>query len=119
MAEAIPPSYSTSDLVPPPSYSAGPQANEQRVAYTPRTGYESESRQGHYTVRWSQATLILKDQEDGVPLPTYSRGGEVSGELDLSNTTKVLRVTLEVSIRAVQLPYLSCIDSSLDTWTSL
>jgi len=116
MTEAIPPSYSTSDLVPPPSYSAGPQENEQRVAYTPRAGYESELRQGHYIVRWSQATLILKGQEDGVRLPTYSRGAEVSGELDLGNTAKVLRVALEVIICAVR-PTASLIisNSSLDT----
>jgi hypothetical protein len=78
----------------PPTYSYEPHADEETVAMTPRAGVTSPI--GHFTRQWPQATLILRDQDPQLRLPTYGRGGRIIGELGLKNPDKVDRVTVKV-----------------------
>ncbi|KDR75755.1 hypothetical protein GALMADRAFT_68348 [Galerina marginata CBS 339.88] len=78
----------------PPTYSTQPYENEETVAFTPRVG--NSTPHGTFTRTWPQATLILKDQDEGVRLPTYGRHGRVIGELGLKNTDKIVRVTVKL-----------------------
>ncbi|KAH9485031.1 hypothetical protein JR316_0001935 [Psilocybe cubensis] len=78
----------------PPVYSTQPHEDEETVASTPRVG--SITPQGTFIRQWGQATLILKDQENGARLPTYSRNGRITGEIELKNTDKIIRVTAKL-----------------------
>ena len=78
----------------PPCYSVQPREDEEVVAFTPRM-YNNVP-QGTFIRRWPQATLILKDQEEGARLPTYGRNGRIIGELGLKNTEKIIKVTVKV-----------------------
>lgn len=108
MATAKPPPYSSHHSTPsvdigrsvassasPPIYSTQPHEDEETIASTPRVGLTTP--QGTFIRQWGQATLILKDQEDGARLPTYNRHGRIIGEVGLKNTDKVIRVTAKVS----------------------
>lgn len=79
----------------PPTYSYEPHADEETVAMTPRAGVTSPT--GNFTRQWPQATLILRDQDPHLRLPTYGRGGRIIGELGLTNPDKIDRVTVKVS----------------------
>ncbi|KAF8200996.1 hypothetical protein BJ912DRAFT_843974 [Pholiota molesta] len=79
----------------PPTYSYEPHADEETVAMTPRAGVTSPI--GHFARQWPQATLILRDQDPQLRLPTYGRGGRIIGELGLKNPDKVDRVTVKLS----------------------
>ncbi|KAF9565543.1 hypothetical protein CPC08DRAFT_168196 [Agrocybe pediades] len=78
----------------PPTYSTAPSDGEETVAFTPRAGATNPT--GTFKRDWPQATLILKDQEEGTRLPTYGRGGRVIGELGVKNLETVSRVTVKL-----------------------
>lgn len=107
MAMATPPPYSSQRRLSvdigrpvtsssPPVYSTQPHEDEETVASTPRVGLTTP--QGTFIRQWGQATLILKDQEDGTRLPTYNRHGRIIGEIELKNTDRIIRITVKVSI---------------------
>lgn len=102
MTVVILPTYSDCVLVSPdasgpslpPTYSTVPYAGEETVAFTPRVGIAPPT--GTFKRDWPQATLILKDQEEGTRLPTYGRNARIVGELGVKNVETVARVTVTV-----------------------
>ncbi|KAF8897075.1 hypothetical protein CPB84DRAFT_1781501 [Gymnopilus junonius] len=94
---ATPPNCATTSttISSPPGYSVQPREDEEVVAFTPRLN-SGGAPSGAFTRYWQQATLILKDQEEGTRLPTYGRNGRIIGELGLKNTDKIIQVTVKL-----------------------
>ncbi|TFK20981.1 hypothetical protein FA15DRAFT_673023 [Coprinopsis marcescibilis] len=94
MSPAILPAYH-SPTESPPSYTDSPQEDETTVAHSPRTG--SRSHQGTCVKCWKEVTIILKDQDESSPLPVFSRGGIINGEVGVSNPECVVEITAKLS----------------------
>ena len=77
-----------------PRYSSRPSADEETVAFTPRA--PAMLPQSTFVKEWSQAKLVLMDQEDGANMPSYGRYGQVIGELELNSTNRIVSVTAKV-----------------------
>ncbi|KAF5316906.1 hypothetical protein D9611_003884 [Ephemerocybe angulata] len=61
-----------------PDYSRTPSDDERTLAFTPRPGVTiREPEQRSHVKCFKEAIIIFKDQDEGVRLPTYSRGGIV------------------------------------------
>ncbi|KAF9526600.1 hypothetical protein CPB83DRAFT_769882 [Crepidotus variabilis] len=86
---------SQSPEIEPPRYSTQPTLNEETVAYTPRHS-ESRGPDSSFIKQWSQATLILKHQEEDQRLPTYGRNSIIEGELGLKNPDRVTSVSIKL-----------------------
>ena len=96
------PSYVRSSLSRIPSYSAEPQAYEQRLAWTMRVPASRPGPSAEF-VKQSKSggiSLRLKDQEQNAPLPVYGCGALVTGTVDLAKTEGVAAV--EVKVRAAR-----------------
>ena len=79
-----------------PSYTAEPQAFEQRLALNrpaPRP-------RGNFVKQAKNVTLRLFAQEDNASLPIYGCGAAVEGEVGLSKTDGVTAVEVKVCMRA-------------------
>lgn len=79
-----------------PRYSSEPSADEETVAFTPRSVVTLP--RGIFVKEWPQAKLVLMDQADDVILPSYGRYGQVIGELGLKYTTNIVAVTAKVRV---------------------
>ncbi|PFH50892.1 hypothetical protein AMATHDRAFT_143937 [Amanita thiersii Skay4041] len=66
---------------PIPSYATLPQADEERIAYSPRPGFDSY--RGTLVRRWRKESLALYDQEENAELPIYDRDDVLEGRLSL------------------------------------
>ncbi|KAF6761278.1 hypothetical protein DFP72DRAFT_880604 [Ephemerocybe angulata] len=71
--------------------------DERTLAFTPRPGVTTrEPEQRSHVKCFKEAMIIFKDQDEGVRLPTYSRGGIVSGEIGLTCPDQVLEVNVKL-----------------------
>ncbi|KAI0770205.1 hypothetical protein C8Q74DRAFT_881395 [Fomes fomentarius] len=75
-----------------PTYSAEPQAFEQRLALNRPTPRPS----GNFVKQSRNVSLRLFAQEDNVSLPVYGCGASVEGEVGLSKTDGVLAVEIKI-----------------------
>ena len=90
------PSYVAPDLARIPSYTAQPQAYEQRLALNilrarPSGEFTKQSKGGGISLR-------LYDQENNAALPTYGHGTPISGTVEVARPEGVHAV--EVKVRA-------------------
>ncbi len=83
-----------------PTYSAEPQAFEQRLALNRPTPRPS----GNFVKQSRNVSLRLFAQEDNVSLPVYGCGASVEGEVVLSKTDGVLAVEIKVRVHRESSP---------------
>ena len=94
----VPPRYSAESVRSVPSYSPEPLVNEQRLEFNPPVARRPIPT-GTFTRESKQITLLLTQQEDGAPLPTYGRKGTIRGVVFLKDTEDISTVTLKVPHR--------------------
>jgi len=90
------PSYVRNSLSRIPSYSAEPQAYEQRLAWS---GRNASSRPTAEFVKQSKSggiSLRLRDQEQNATLPVYGCGAIISGTIDLTKIDTVIGVEVKI-----------------------
>lgn len=93
-----------------PSYSAEPQAFEQRLAWSSRNTAHRPTAEFVKQSKGGIVSLHLKDQEHNVTLPVYGCGAVISGTVDLAKTDGVTAVEIKVSPAA--LSYIKIIERS-------
>ena len=76
----------------PPSFSAEPQAYEQRLALNRPAALPS----GNFVKQARNASLKLFAQDDNVDLPVYGCGASVEGAVSLAKTDGVIAVDVKV-----------------------
>ncbi|THH26819.1 hypothetical protein EUX98_g7367 [Antrodiella citrinella] len=79
-----------------PSYSAEPQAYEQRLAWTSRNPSARPTAEFVKQSKNGSISLRLKDQERNAALPVYGCGAIVSGAVDLTKVDTVIAVEVKI-----------------------
>ncbi|KAA1469682.1 hypothetical protein DENSPDRAFT_835337 [Dentipellis sp. KUC8613] len=92
-----PPCYTPS--VEAPCYSLEPGPTEQRLALAAFRHGRRSTPTGVFTRKNSAISLAFRDQEEGIPYPTYGRGALVCGDIALKNPQNVLSVTVKLEGR--------------------
>ena len=90
------PSYARNSLSRIPSYSAEPQAYEQRLAWSGRNPVLRPSAEFVKQSRSGGISLRLKDQEANVNLPVYGCGALITGTVDLAKADGIAAVEVKV-----------------------
>lgn len=85
------PAYSPS--FPAPEYTSEPLLDESRLQITPKRHRRHWS---EYMKQTSLGNVIFKDQEDGISIPTYGRGCDISGDIVLENQHHITTVFVKV-----------------------
>ncbi|KAF9533074.1 hypothetical protein CPB83DRAFT_845774 [Crepidotus variabilis] len=77
---------------PLPSYSFDLGCGEQRLESTPRSSIVARRPTSTFTRKSGKASISLSEQEEGCSIPTYGRGGVISGSLSLEAPDNVAEV---------------------------
>jgi hypothetical protein len=89
---------------PTPTYTAEPQASEQRIAHNPALRLRPSS---EFTKQSKAGGIALRllSQEENISLPVYGIGDVVDGIVDITKTDGVHAVDVKVSTPYMCVPY--------------
>lgn len=97
----LPPDYV--HLSEAPAYSVEPYSSERRLAFTPRYPHQA-SQNGTVIRRGKGISVVLSNQAEDAPVPSYVQRERVQGEVILAKTEKLTQVSVQASMsRHVQL----------------
>ncbi|THH16239.1 hypothetical protein EW146_g4359 [Bondarzewia mesenterica] len=92
---SLPDSPAYSPSAPAPLYSPEPHSDETQLALTIRRVFRPRP-SGTFALRAHGITLLLRDQEVGVPSPTFGANALVGGNVELDSTEDIISVTLKL-----------------------
>lgn len=91
---SILPTYSPSN--PSPEYTSEPSQDETSLQITPR---HRRRRSEDYVKQTRVGKIVLKDQDEGVSIPSYGRASVITGDIHLENQNNISSVFVKVITR--------------------